>query len=53
MNERKTFATRLDKERIKSLKILSANSEKTINTLLEEAVDDLLKKYDKAKKTKK
>jgi len=50
MNERKTFATRLDKERIKSLKILSANSEKTINALLEEAIDDLLKKHEKRSK---
>ncbi|MFA5323436.1 MAG: ribbon-helix-helix domain-containing protein [Smithella sp.] len=53
MNERKTFATRLDKERIKNLKILSANSEKTINALLEEAVDDLLKKYENPKAKKK
>lgn len=46
---KKMFTTRLDKETIKKLKILSANHDKPINSLLEEAVEDILKKYQKKK----
>ena len=43
--DKKMFTTRLDRETIKSLKILAANQEKSVNVLLEEAIQDLLKKY--------
>ena len=37
----------LDRELIKGLKILAAKQEKNQNDLLEEAMQDLLKKYEK------
>ena len=45
--DRKMFTTRLDREIIKQLKILAAHQETSINHLLEEGVQDLLKKYEK------
>ena len=47
--EKKMFTTRLSRETIKGLKILAAYQEKSVNQLLEEAVRDLLKKYDREK----
>ena len=41
------FATRLDKRVLRNLKLLSAYTDQPINTLLEEAVQDLFKKYEK------
>lgn len=49
-SEKKMFTTRLDKETIRRLKILAANQEKLVNQLLEEAIHDLLKKYEKKHK---
>lgn len=49
-DEKKMFTTRLDKETIKKLKILSAYQDKPINQLLEEAVVDLLQKYESKEK---
>jgi predicted transcriptional regulator len=43
--ERKMFATRIDPQLIKSLKMLAVKQEKPNNHLLEEAIKDLLKKY--------
>ena len=37
----------LDRELIKNLKILAAKQEKKQNDLLEEAMQDIIKKYDK------
>jgi len=37
----------LDRELIKNLRILAAKQEKKQNDLLEEAIKDLLKKYEK------
>lgn len=51
MEEKKMFATRINKQLLKRLKILSVHQEKPINSLLEEAIQELLKKYDK-KQTK-
>jgi hypothetical protein len=46
-----TYNTRLEKELIKEFKILAIKQEKRQNELLEEAIQDLLKKYEnKAKK---
>jgi hypothetical protein len=47
MKEKKMFATRIDKDVLKSLKLLGVHSEKPIGILLEEAIKDLLKKYEK------
>ena len=44
-SEKKMFTTRLDKETIKRLKVLSANQDKPVNALLEEAIQDLIKKH--------
>jgi len=48
--ERKNYNTTLKKDLIKKLKILSAELDIRQNDLLEEAIQDLLKKY--AKKIK-
>ena len=47
MAEKKMFATRIDNELLKDLKHLSVDTEKPIGKLLEEAIKDLLKKYEK------
>jgi predicted HicB family RNase H-like nuclease len=47
--DKKMFTTRLGRETIKGLKILAAYQEKSVNRLLEEAIRDLLKKYDRKK----
>ena len=41
------YNTRLEKELIKEFKILAIRQEKRQNQLLEEAIQDLLKKYEK------
>ncbi|MBW2428400.1 MAG: ribbon-helix-helix domain-containing protein [Deltaproteobacteria bacterium] len=46
MNNRKMYNTTLDAELIRKLKILAAQLEKRQNDLLEEAIEDLLKKYE-------
>jgi len=46
-SEKKMFTTRLERETIKQLKILAATQEKSVNVLLEEAIQDLVKKYEK------
>jgi len=48
---RTLYNTRLEKDLIKEFKILAIKQEKRQNDLLEEAIRDLLKKYEK--KTKK
>lgn len=49
--ERKTYNTTLNIDLIKKLKLLSVETDKRANDLLEEAIEDLLKKHEK--KTKK
>ena len=44
------YNTRLEKELIKEFKILAIRQEKRQNELLEEAIQDLLKKYKKKAK---
>jgi hypothetical protein len=46
MGKRKMYNTTLDAELIRQIKILAAQLEKRQNDLLEEAIKDLLKKYD-------
>lgn len=48
--ERKTYNTTLNIDLIKKLKILSAKTDKRQNDLLEEAITDLLQKYEKTGK---
>ena len=45
MNKRKMYNTTLDTDLLKKMKILAAQLEKRQNALLEEAIQDLLKKY--------
>ena len=47
MSEKKMFATRIDKEILKQLKHLSVDAEKSIGELTEQAIVDLVKKYEK------
>ena len=46
MNNRKMYNTTLDSDLIRQIKILAAQLEKRQNDLLEEAIEDLLKKYE-------
>ena len=43
------YNTRLEKKLIKEFKILAIRQEKRQNELLEEAIQDILKKYEKKK----
>ena len=47
MPKRKMYNTTLDVDLLKNLKVLAAQLEKRQNDLLEEAIQDLLRKYDK------
>ena len=51
MGKKKIFSTRVDEDRIKELKHLAVDTDKSLGTLLEEAIQDLLKKYEKKVKT--
>ena len=50
MSTKKTFSTRIDADRLKALKHLAVDEDKSIGTLLEEAIDDIIKKYEKNKR---
>jgi hypothetical protein len=45
VNKRKMYNTTLDADLIRQIKILAAQLEKRQNDLLEEAIKDLLRKY--------
>ena len=45
MNNRKMYNTTLDADLIREIKILAARLDKRQNDILEEAIQDLLKKY--------
>ena len=47
MGEKKIFSTRVDEDRIKELKHLAVDTGRSLGNLLEEAIQDLLKKYEK------
>ena len=47
MAERKMYNTTLDIDLLRNLKVLAAQTDKRQNQLLEEAIKDLLKKYEK------
>ena len=50
MGQKKTFSTRLDVVCLKALKHLAVDEDKSIGVLLEEAIDELIKKYEKMKR---
>jgi predicted transcriptional regulator len=50
MGQKKTFSTRIDEDRLKALKHLAVDLDKSLGVLLEEAIADLLKKYKRKKK---
>ena len=50
MGEKKVFSTRVDEDRIKDLKHLAVDTGKSLGDLLEEAIQDIRKKYEKKPK---
>jgi predicted transcriptional regulator len=44
---RKSFGFRINVELAKQLKILAVSQDKAVNVVLEEAIEDVLKKYSK------
>ena len=50
MGKKKTFSTRINDDRLKALKHLAVDTDKSLGTLLEEAIEDLIKKYKKKEK---
>jgi predicted transcriptional regulator len=50
MGTKKTFSTRIDADRLKALKHLAVDEDKSIGALLEEAIEDLIEKYEKRKR---
>jgi len=51
MGNKKILSTRVDEDHIKELKHLAVDTDKSLGKLLEEAIQDIVKKY--AKKLKK
>lgn len=47
MGDKKIFSTRVDDDRIKDLKHLAVDTDKSLGELLEEAIEDIVKKYEK------
>jgi hypothetical protein len=50
MANKKVFSTSIDADRIKDLKHLAVDTEKTLGDLLEEAIKDIVQKYRKKAK---
>ena len=51
MAKKKVFSTSIDSDRIRDLKHLAVDTDKSLGNLLEEAIKDIVKKYrDKLKK---
>jgi len=49
MSKKKTFSTRINEDKLKALKHLAVDLDKSIGVLLEEAIGDLLRKYKRQK----
>ena len=47
MGKKKTFSTRINDDRLKALKHLAVDTDKSLGALLEEAIEDLIQKYKK------
>ena len=50
MGQKKTFSTRIDEDRLKALKHLAVDLDKSLGFLLEEAIKDFLNKHKRKKK---
>ena len=50
MANKKVFSTSIDADRIKDLKHLAVDTDKTLGDLLEEAIKDIVQKYRKKAK---
>ena len=50
MGTKKIFSTRVDQDRIKDLKHLAVDTDRSLGSLLEEAIQELIKKYRKKAK---
>ena len=50
MGKRKVFTTRLDDDLLRKLKHLAVDEDESLGNLLDEAISDLLKKYEKKPK---
>jgi len=50
MGTKKTFSTRIDEDWLKALKHLAVDTDKSLGSLLEEAIADLIDKYRKKEK---
>lgn len=50
MATKKVYSIRINEQRMKELKHLAVDTDKSLGTLLEEAIHDLLKKYEKRAK---
>ena len=50
MSQKKTFSTRIDVDCLKALKHLAVDEDKSIGVLLEEAIEELIKKYERPKR---
>jgi len=50
MGRKKIFSTRIDLDRIKQLKHLAVDTDKSLGKLLEEAIEDICQKYEKKSK---
>ena len=45
MNGKKTFSTRVAEDKLKALKHLAVDTDKSLGSLPEEAIEDLVEKY--------
>jgi predicted transcriptional regulator len=52
MANKKVFSTSIDADRIKDLKHLAVDTDKTLGELLEEAIKDIVQKYRKKAKNR-
>ncbi|BBO72082.1 hypothetical protein DSCA_60120 [Desulfosarcina alkanivorans] len=50
MGQKKPFSTRVDEDKVKDLKHLAVDTDKSLGDLLEEAITDLVMKYRQEKK---
>jgi len=49
MGTRKSYSVRLSPEIVKALKLVAVKKEKTVSSLIEEAIKELLKKHKKGR----
>lgn len=49
MGDKKAFSTRIDEDRIKELKHLAVDEDRSLGSLVEEAIQDILIKYERSR----